>query len=97
MFEETLVRCPVENSLTRKMLPRNEIKPASAKLYGYKWPTIAGMFTPHASDVTFDIDLVFSGSTVVIRIFGRDARRKCHRSLSVKATTLRRESDRSMS
>jgi hypothetical protein len=60
MFEEALVRCPVENSLTRKMLPRNEIKPASAKLYGYKWPTIAGMFTPHASDVTFDIDMVFS-------------------------------------
>ena len=59
-FEENLVRCPVENSLTRKVLPRSEIKPATVKLYGYKWPTIAGMFTPHASDVTFDIDLVFS-------------------------------------
>jgi Stealth protein CR2, conserved region 2/Stealth protein CR3, conserved region 3/Stealth protein CR4, conserved region 4/Stealth protein CR1, conserved region 1 len=60
VFEDTVVRCPVENSLTRRVLPRTEIKPATAKLYGYKWPTIAGMFTPHASDVTFDIDMVFS-------------------------------------
>ena len=60
VFEENLVRCPVENSLTRKVLPRNEITPATVKLYGYKWPTIQGMFTPHASEVTFDIDLVFS-------------------------------------
>jgi Stealth protein CR2, conserved region 2/Stealth protein CR3, conserved region 3/Stealth protein CR4, conserved region 4/Stealth protein CR1, conserved region 1 len=60
VFEETVVRCPVENSLTRKVLPRNEMTPTTVKLYGYKWPTIQGMFTPHASDVTFDIDLVFS-------------------------------------
>ncbi|AWV48530.1 UDP-glucose-4-epimerase [Mycobacterium leprae Kyoto-2] len=59
-FEETLIRCPVENSLTRKVLPRKEVTPATIKLYGYKWHTIEGMFTPHASDVTFDIDLVFS-------------------------------------
>jgi len=60
VFEETLVRCPVENSLTRTVVPRNELKPATVKLYGYKWPTIEGMFAPHASDVTFDIDMVFS-------------------------------------
>lgn len=60
VFEETMIRCPVESSLTRKVLPRNEITPATTKLYGYKWQTIEGMFTPHASDVTFDIDLVFS-------------------------------------
>lgn len=59
-FEDAVVRCPVENSLTRKLLPRSELKPANVKLYGYKWPTIAGMFVPHASDVTFDIDMVFS-------------------------------------
>lgn len=58
--EEGVVRCPVENSLTRTVLPRNEMRPGTAKLYGYKWPTIEGMFTPHASDVTFDIDMVFS-------------------------------------
>jgi Stealth protein CR2, conserved region 2/Stealth protein CR3, conserved region 3/Stealth protein CR4, conserved region 4/Stealth protein CR1, conserved region 1 len=60
VFEDTVIRCPVENSLTRKVLPRNELKPATVKLYGYKWSTIARMFTPHASDVTFDIDMVFS-------------------------------------
>jgi Stealth protein CR2, conserved region 2/Stealth protein CR3, conserved region 3/Stealth protein CR4, conserved region 4/Stealth protein CR1, conserved region 1 len=60
IFEDTVVRCPVENSLTRTVLPRAEIVPATAKLYGYKWQTIGGMFTPHASDVTFDIDMVFS-------------------------------------
>ncbi|OOK70377.1 exopolysaccharide phosphotransferase cpsY domain protein [Mycobacterium kansasii] len=70
VFDETVIRCPVENSLTRKVLPRNELVPATVKLYGYKWPTLEGMFTPHASDVTFDIDLVFSwvdGSDPVFR------------------------------
>jgi hypothetical protein len=60
IFENNVVRCPVQNSLTRMVLPRAEIVPATAKLYGYKWQTIGGMFTPHASDVTFDIDMVFS-------------------------------------
>jgi hypothetical protein len=60
VYEETVIRCPVENSLTRQVLPRDEIRPATVRLYGYKWPTISGMFTPHASDVTFDIDMVFS-------------------------------------
>ncbi|KAA8960270.1 stealth family protein [Mycobacterium sp.] len=60
VFEDAVIRCPVENSLTRKVLPRAEMVPATVKRYGYKWPTIAGMFTPHTSDVTFDIDMVFS-------------------------------------
>lgn len=60
VFEESVIGCPVENSLTRTLLPRSEVTPATVKLYGYKWPTLEGMFTPHASDVTFDIDLVFS-------------------------------------
>ena len=60
VFEDTVVRCPVENSLTRRVVPLREIKQATTKLYGYKWPTIAGMFIPHASDVTFEIDMVFS-------------------------------------
>jgi Stealth protein CR2, conserved region 2/Stealth protein CR3, conserved region 3/Stealth protein CR4, conserved region 4/Stealth protein CR1, conserved region 1 len=60
VFEETVIHCPVENSLTRTVLQRTEVTPATAKLYGYKWPTIDGMFTPHSSDVTFDIDMVFS-------------------------------------
>ncbi|MDP7706753.1 stealth family protein [Mycobacterium sp. TY815] len=59
-FDENAIGCPVENSLTRRVLPRDEITPATVKLHGYKWPTLEGMFTPHAGDVTFDIDLVFS-------------------------------------
>jgi hypothetical protein len=34
--------------------------PTAVDLYGHKWPTVKGMFAPHASDVTFDIDMVFS-------------------------------------
>ena len=59
-FEEESISCPVENSLTRKVLLRKEITPTTVKMYGYRWPTVEGMFTPHASDVKFDIDLVFS-------------------------------------
>lgn len=60
VFEEAVIRCPVENSLTRKTLLLDEVTPETVKLYGYKWRTFDGMFTPHSSDVTFDIDLVFS-------------------------------------
>ncbi len=59
-FGDTVIGCPVENALTRRELPRAELTPATVRLHGYKWPTMQGMFTPHASDVTFDIDLVFS-------------------------------------
>ncbi|WP_100345502.1 stealth family protein [Compostimonas suwonensis] len=52
--------CPVENSLTRTILPRSEAIPSTVELYGQSWDTFEGMFEPHASDVTFDIDLVFS-------------------------------------
>lgn len=60
VFEDTVIHCPVENSLTRRLLPRAELIPATVTLHGYKWATIEGMFAPHASDVTFDIDMVFS-------------------------------------
>ncbi|WP_421844101.1 stealth family protein [Mycobacterium sp.] len=60
VFEEAVIRCPVENSLTRKTLLLDEVTPETVNLYGYKWQTFDGMFTPHSSDVTFDIDLVFS-------------------------------------
>lgn len=59
-FDDTAIGCPVPNSLTRTVLPRAEVTPATVKLHGYKWPTLEGMFTLHASDVAFDIDLVFS-------------------------------------
>jgi hypothetical protein len=82
VFEEDVVRCPAENSLTRKVLPRNEIRPTTVKLYGYKWPTIEGMFTPHSSDVTFDIDLVFSW------VDGNDPEFRARRAAQMSAAVL---------
>jgi hypothetical protein len=52
--------CPVENSLTRRELPLVEAIPATVEMFGRSWNTFQGMFEPHATDVTFDIDVVFS-------------------------------------
>jgi UDP-glucose 4-epimerase len=52
--------CPVENSLTRRILPLAEAMPATVELFGRSWDTFEGMFEPHATDVRFDIDIVFS-------------------------------------
>ncbi len=52
--------CPVENSLTREVLPLSEAIRATVELYGRTWNTLEGMFDPHATDVRFDIDMVFS-------------------------------------
>ena len=60
VFERQRAICPIENSLTRKVLLLNQIVRTTTDLYGLTWPTIAGMFSPHAGDVTFDIDIVFS-------------------------------------
>ena len=60
VFDGQQAICPIENSLTRKALSASEIVYAEVELHGRTWPTIAGMFTPHAGDVTFDIDMVFS-------------------------------------
>lgn len=54
------ITAPAENSLMRTALPRIEAIPATVELYGRSWPTLAGMFEPQASDITFDIDIVFS-------------------------------------
>lgn len=59
-FDGERVICPIQNSLTRKTLPLSEIVYTTVELHGRTWPTIAGMFAPHAGDVTFDIDMVFS-------------------------------------
>lgn len=59
-FGEEYIDCPVENSLTRRLLPRSEYVPTTVELYGRTWNTLRGMFDPHASDVRFDIDIVFS-------------------------------------
>jgi hypothetical protein len=60
VFDGMQAICPIENSLTRKALPLSEIVYTTVELHGRTWPTIAGMFEPHAGDVTFDIDMVFS-------------------------------------
>jgi hypothetical protein len=59
-FGDEFIDCPVENSLTRRLLPRSEDVRTTVDLYGRTWNTLRGMFLPHASDVRFDIDIVFS-------------------------------------
>ncbi|CAN5180629.1 stealth family protein [soil metagenome] len=51
---------PAENALMRRRLPRAEAIEATVDLHGRTWTTLAGMFDTLASDVTFDIDVVFS-------------------------------------
>jgi UDP-glucose 4-epimerase len=51
---------PVENALMRTRLPRSEARETTIDLYGRTWLTLQNMFDDLASDVTFDIDLVFS-------------------------------------
>ena len=51
---------PAENAIMRSNLPRSEAIDATIELHGRTWSTLGGMFDPLASDVTFDIDLVFS-------------------------------------
>jgi hypothetical protein len=59
-FEGDTIVWPVENSLTREILPANEVVPATVEMYGHEWRTLRGMFDAQASDITFDIDMVFS-------------------------------------
>ncbi|GAB3542184.1 stealth family protein [Arthrobacter tecti] len=51
---------PMENSLTRRTLPSNEVVRGSVTRHGLVWPTIDNMFADHATDIDFEIDLVFS-------------------------------------
>ena len=51
---------PVENALMRTDLPRSEAVEETVERYGMQWPTLAHMFDDHATDITFDVDIVFS-------------------------------------
>jgi hypothetical protein len=51
---------PAENALMRHRLPRTEAIAATVDVHDRTWSTLAGMFDDLASDVTFDIDMVFS-------------------------------------
>jgi len=51
---------PAENALMRRTLPRVEAVDTVVERYGREWATLEGMFDTHASDIDFDIDMVFS-------------------------------------
>lgn len=54
------IAAPAENALMRRILPRVEAIDATVDLYGRTWMTLGGMFDRLASDIDFDIDIVFS-------------------------------------
>ncbi|OUS94751.1 sugar phosphotransferase [Rhodococcus sp. NCIMB 12038] len=51
---------PMENSLTRRVVRSEEAVRGTVERFGRVWPTIENMFADHASDINFDVDLVFS-------------------------------------
>ncbi|WP_448808553.1 stealth family protein [Agromyces bauzanensis] len=59
-FGDDTIEAPVENALMRRTLPRSEAIDDVVHLHGRDWPTLEHMFEPLASDVDFDIDMVFS-------------------------------------
>lgn len=59
-FQPEMIVCPAETSMTRCLIPVEELDTDTVELYGLRWQTIRGMFDAHASDVLFDIDIVFS-------------------------------------
>lgn len=59
-FDADIIHVPAENALMRRSLPRSEAIDATVELHGRTWRTLGGMFDTLASDVTFDIDMVFS-------------------------------------
>lgn len=54
------VECPRPNALTRNVFDLADVEQTTVLLYELSWPTLAGMFAPHHTDVGFDIDIVFS-------------------------------------
>ena len=59
-FGDDEIVAPVENSLMRARLPRSEARETTIELFGRTWRTLQHMFDDLASDVSFDIDMVFS-------------------------------------
>ncbi|WP_334684538.1 stealth family protein [Mycetocola sp. CAN_C7] len=59
-FGEDEIVAPVENALMRRWLPRSEAIEDTVEMFGQTWPTLQNMFAELASDVSFDIDMVFS-------------------------------------
>ncbi|TFB53389.1 stealth family protein [Cryobacterium tagatosivorans] len=59
-FDDVEIVAPVENQLMRTRMPRSEARETTIELYGRSWRTLQNMFDDLASDITFDIDMVFS-------------------------------------
>jgi Stealth protein CR2, conserved region 2/Stealth protein CR4, conserved region 4/Stealth protein CR3, conserved region 3/Stealth protein CR1, conserved region 1 len=59
-FEGDQVILPIENSLTRRTMLTQDAVRGTVERYGHTWPTIENMFADHASDINFDVDLIFS-------------------------------------
>lgn len=59
-FEGNQLILPIENSLTRRTMLTTDAVRGTVERYGHTWPTIENMFADHASDISFDIDMVFS-------------------------------------
>ncbi|TFB96102.1 stealth family protein [Cryobacterium sp. HLT2-28] len=59
-FGEDEIVAPIENSLMRTRMPRGEARETTIDLFGRSWRTLQHMFDDLASDISFDIDLVFS-------------------------------------
>ncbi|WP_395246046.1 stealth family protein [Agromyces sp. MMS24-K17] len=59
-FGEDTIEAPLPNALMRTTLPRGEAVEDAVDLFGREWATLEHMWAPLASDVDFDIDLVFS-------------------------------------
>jgi len=59
-FGDDEIVAPTENALMRRELPRSEAVEDTVEMFGRTWPTLENMFAPLASDLNFDIDMVFS-------------------------------------
>ena len=59
-WDNGLIHLPIENSLTRRTLPAAEAVRGEVERFGHRWPTIENMFADHATDIDFEIDIVFS-------------------------------------
>ncbi|WP_432762034.1 stealth family protein [Saxibacter everestensis] len=60
MHDSEEIVLPIENSITRRTIRREDIVRGSVERFGLTWPAIENMFADHATDINFDIDMVFS-------------------------------------
>ncbi len=59
-FKSDRVVAPLDNAMTRTVIPREEIVETTVEVHGRQWRTIEPMFTRLARDIPFEIDIVFS-------------------------------------